>query len=124
MCRGSILNIQNMKFYVIIQLFCVAFQLADSTCPSQCICHVEERYFTGYYTKDTFINTFVVKIVDCSNGGLNNVPGDISNDTTHLYLQGNNITRIKIYNFASLKYLQVLDLRRNPIQILPSYALL
>ncbi|ELU13935.1 hypothetical protein CAPTEDRAFT_67080, partial [Capitella teleta] len=48
--------------------------------------------------------------VDLSNRGLTSVPEDIAPDVTHLYLNDNDITRIRETDFND-KYLNLADLR-------------
>ncbi|XP_069084898.1 decorin [Pleurodeles waltl] len=64
-------------------------------CPFRCQCHL--------------------RVVQCSDIGLENVPKDIPSDTTLLDLQNNKITEIKEGDFKNLKNLHALILVNNKI---------
>ncbi|ELU12588.1 hypothetical protein CAPTEDRAFT_207114 [Capitella teleta] len=57
-----------------------------------------------------FEERLCAKYVDLSNRGLTSVPEDIAPDVTHLYLNDNDITRIRETDFND-KYLNLADLR-------------
>ncbi|XP_053572880.1 decorin [Bombina bombina] len=72
------------------------------TCPFRCQCHL--------------------RVVQCSDLGLEQVPKDIPTDTTLLDLQNNKITEIKDGDFKNLKNLHALILVNNKIKSVSSGA--
>ena len=66
----------------------------------------------------------VNKIVNCSNAGLDIVPRDIPNDTTHLYLDANNITILTSKSFLpGLPKLVFLSMKSNGMKKLMENSL-
>lgn len=72
-------------------------------CPFRCQCHL--------------------RVIQCSDLGLKEVPADIPDDTTLLDLQNNKITEIKENDFKNLKGLHALILVNNKITIIHAKAL-
>ncbi|MBN3296810.1 decorin [Amia ocellicauda] len=77
---------------------------AESTCPFKCQCHL--------------------RVVQCSDLGLKDVPDKIPSDTSLLDLQNNKITEIKENDFKSLRILHALILVNNKITIIHPKAFL
>ncbi|XP_015208366.1 decorin [Lepisosteus oculatus] len=71
---------------------------AGPVCPFRCQCHL--------------------RVIQCSDLGLKNVPEDIPSDTSLLDLQNNKITEIKENDFKNLKSLHALILVNNKITII------
>ncbi|EAW97454.1 DCN isoform 8 [Pan troglodytes] len=69
-------------------------------CPFRCQCHL--------------------RVVQCSDLGLDKVPKDLPPDTTLLDLQNNKITEIKDGDFKNLKNLHVVYLHNNNISVVGS----
>uniref|UniRef100_A0A3Q3VN74 Decorin n=1 Tax=Mola mola TaxID=94237 RepID=A0A3Q3VN74_MOLML len=76
---------------------------AGPKCPFRCQCHL--------------------RVIQCSDLGLKEVPADIPDDTTLLDLQNNKITKIKENDFKNLKGLHALILVNNKITSIDSKAL-
>ncbi|XP_012679959.1 decorin [Clupea harengus] len=76
----------------------------QQVCPFRCQCHL--------------------RVVQCSDLGLKNVPEDISADTTLLDLQNNKITEIRENDLKGLKVLQTLILVNNKITTVHPKALI
>nr|XP_020455250.1 decorin [Monopterus albus]XP_020455251.1 decorin [Monopterus albus] len=72
-------------------------------CPFRCQCHL--------------------RVIQCSDLGMKEVPDDIPIDTTLLDLQNNKITEIKENDFKNLKGLHVLILVNNKITVIHAKAL-
>lgn len=71
-------------------------------CPFRCQCHL--------------------RVVQCSDLGLKEIPADIPDDTTLLDLQNNKITEIKENDFKNLKGLHALILVNNKISVIHAKA--
>ncbi|KAM9845796.1 decorin [Aulostomus maculatus] len=76
---------------------------AGPKCPFRCQCHL--------------------RVIQCSDLGLKEVPKDIPDDTTLLDLQNNKITEIKEDDFKNLKGLHALILVNNKISVIHPKAL-
>ncbi|XP_006889575.1 PREDICTED: decorin isoform X4 [Elephantulus edwardii] len=76
------------------------YELMGPVCPFRCQCHL--------------------RVVQCSDLGLDKVPKDLPPDTTLLDLQNNKITEIKDGDFKDLKNLHVVYLHNNNISVVGS----
>ncbi|MGH0115669.1 UNVERIFIED_CONTAM: hypothetical protein FKN15_037992 [Acipenser sinensis] len=75
-----------------------------AVCPFGCQCHL--------------------RVIQCSDLGLKNVPADIPSDTSLLDLQNNKITEIREFDFKNLKILHALILVNNKITTIHPKALI
>lgn len=83
---------------LVLMTFC--FHHAATSCSKNCYCSESET--SG-------------KTVRCSNLQLTEIPQDIPNDTRHIYLDFNLLTKVPTNAFASLPYLLELDLSHNEL---------
>ena len=75
----------------------------EMSCPHQCSCFHD--------------NTWTKNIAQCSNANYTDLPAKLPMDATELYLDGNNIGKLKSHTFIGRKNLQVLYLNDSNIEL-------
>ncbi|CAH8546504.1 unnamed protein product [Schistosoma bovis] len=96
--NGIVQSVQNL-YCDTMETSCCEVITAQTTCPLSCLCGTDGVY--------------------CSDRNLTEIPANISPETTQLYLERNQITKIDSNRIAHLKKLQTLVLSYNKLRELP-----